>query len=53
MISSLNLGEIMVFCVSSCGAIVCVVVYGEQRLRGRIVGFVSCIDVCDMELCMI
>jgi hypothetical protein len=32
---------------------VCVVAYGEQRLWGRIVGFVACIDVCDMELCMI
>ena len=53
MIPSLNLGKIMVFCVSSCGAIVCVVVYGEQRLWGRIVGFVACVDVCDMKLCML
>ena len=53
MIPGLNLGEIMLCRVSSCGAIVYIVAYGEQRLLGRIVGFVACIDVCDMELYML
>ena len=32
MIPSLNLGETMVCRMSSCGAIVYIVAYGEQRL---------------------
>jgi hypothetical protein len=35
-IPSLNLGKFMVFCVSSCGAIVCVVAYGSNVCGGEL-----------------